>query len=406
SVIDKEEQRILDFYSEVGGSVAGKIEVIREQIHSITQTAIDENRSLLESELQNIQDLYNEIAHMTSMQEDIKTTATWERLKNGAYTYDSYAELADAIKDAQEQTQKTINEVEKTGYENAISKALYAEQSGVSKEQVEEIKQAEFTKIDESIKQIQDKSKKYQLEVISAWARGAFTGISKDMDGTEIGQKKLMQYFDLLLSKPDNISGLEEIAYALGDEEYWKETKDAFEIMENQFGIDFIDEWNRLNDEIGDSAEKNGEEYIDCLKMVFENSGIGVDTILPTLDSFKDYGTDSAKLATEAALGYSENLVIPIDFGVQVDTTEADNWLTEYKKELRGLTISPSVYAQQPSSYSALRNPLPYGDSEIAIKLYFEGENIETASQSYLFENTGRGKLYNIPITVNNGKGQ
>lgn len=406
-VISEAEQKSLDMISDIGSSVAGKIETIRAQIHTITQTAIDENRSLLESELQNIQDLYSEIARMTSMQEDIKTTATWERLKSGAYTYNSYAELADAIQEAQEQAQKSRDEVQQSSYENVISAIAYGLQNGtMTEDEAERYKKEQFALIDDSIKANEIESKKYERDVIAAWARGAFTGIAKTTDGTEIGQKKLMQYFDLLLSKPGNVSGIQEIAYALGDEEYLNETFGAFERMEREFGINFIDEWNRLNDEIGDSAEQNGEEYIDCLKRVFENSGIGVDTILPTLDSFKDYGTDSAKLATEAALGYSENLVIPIDFGVQVDTTEADNWLTEYKKELGGLTISPSVYAQQPSSYSALRNPLPYGDNEIAIKLYFEDKEIGTVGQTNLFEGTNREKLYNIPITVNNGKGQ
>lgn len=406
-VISEAEQKSLDMISDIGSSVAGKIETIRAQIHTITQTAIDENRSLLESELQNIQDLYDEIARMTSMQEEVKTTATWERLKNGAYTYDSYAELADAIQEAQDQAQKSRDEVKQASYENVISAIAYGMQNGtMTKDEAERYKKEQFALIDDSIKANEIESKKYERDVIAAWARGAFTGIAKTTDGTEIGQKKLMQYFDLLLSKPGNVSGIQEIAYALGDEEYLNETFGAFERMEREFGINFIDEWNRLNDEIGDSAEQNGEEYIDCLKRVFENSGIGVDTILPTLDSFKDYGTDSAKLATEAALGYSENLVIPIDFGVQVDTTEADNWLTEYKKELGGLTISPSVYAQQPSSYSALRNPLPYGDNEIAIKLYFEDKEIGTVGQTNLFEGTNREKLYNIPITVNNGKGQ
>ena len=86
--------------------------------------------------------------------------------------------------------------------------------------------------------------------------------------------------------------------------------------------------------------------------------------------------------------------------GTNVDSTEADAWLTDYKKKLGDLSISPNVYAQQPPSV------LPYGNNEIAIKLFFEGENVETASQSVLFEGTGREKLFNIPVTVNNGKGR
>ena len=405
--INEAERETLDRIAGIGSSVAGKIEVIRAQIHTITQTAIDENRSLLESELQNIQRLYDEIARMTSMQEDIKTTATWERLKNGAYTYDSYAELSDAIKEAQEQNQKSREEVRKSSYESIVAAATYAVLNGeMTEDEAEQFKQEKFKIIEDNFKANEIESKKSEREVLAAWARGAFTGIAKTMDGTEIGQKKLMQYFDLILSKPQNISGLQEMAYGIGDGIYWEQAFSAIETIQKQFGIDFIDEWNRLNNEIGDGAAEFGESYIDSLKAVFRNSGINVETILPVLDSFKDYGADGAKLATEAAIGYTENIEIPLDFSVNVDTTNADNWLIEFQKKGNSMTISPSVYAQQPSSYSALRNPLPYGDNEIAIKLYFEGENIETASQSYLFENTGRGKLYNIPITVNNGKGR
>lgn len=400
-VISEAEQKSLDLIAGIGDSVAGKIETIRAQIHTITQTAIDENRSLLESELQNIQDLYDEIARMTSMQEDIKTTATWERLKSGAYTYNSYAELADAIKEAQQQAEKSRDEVKQASYENVISAITYGLNNGtMTEEEAERYKKDQFALIDESLKTKELESKKYERDVITAWARGAFTGMANDVDGTEIGRKKLMQYFDLLVSQPSNVSGIQDIAYALGDEEYLNETFEAFERMEHEFGIDFIEEWNRLNNEIGRGSEESADEYIDCLKTVFENSGIGADTILPALDSFKEYGIYGAKYATEAALGYAENVEIPLDFSVKVDTTDADKWLIDFQNKGNHLTISPSVYAQQPPS------ALPYGNNEIAIKLFFEGENIETASQSVLFEGTGREKLFNIPVTVNNGKGR
>lgn len=409
-VISEAEQKSLDMISDIGSSVAGKIETIRAQIHTITQTAIDENRSLLESELQNIQDLYSEIARMTSMQEDIKTTATWERLKSGAYTYNSYAELADAIQEAQEQAQKSRDEVQQSSYENVISAIAYGLQNGtMTEDEAERYKKEQFALIDDSIKANEIESKKYERDILTAWAQGAVTNMSKRYFGNNTeGQKKMQEYFNLLLSTPSGVD-INSLVEQLGIEEqkYFEGAYNALDEINTQFGLDFRKEWSRLNKEIGDSGARGGEEFYTKLTEVLQNADtINADLILPKVEDFKKLGENSEKAYVSAITGWLENSNFDMTIGTNLDTTEADNWLTEYKKELGGLTISPSVYAQQPSSYSALRNPLPYGDNEIAIKLYFEDKEIGTVGQTNLFEGTNREKLYNIPITVNNGKGQ
>lgn len=409
-VISEAEQKSLDMISDIGSSVAGKIETIRAQIHTITQTAIDENRSLLESELQNIQDLYSEIARMTSMQEDIKTTATWERLKSGAYTYNSYAELADAIQEAQEQAQKSRDEVQQSSYENVISAIAYGLQNGtMTEDEAERYKKEQFALIDDSIKANEIESKKYERDILTAWAQGAVTNMSKRYFGNNTeGQKKMQEYFNLLLSTPSGVD-INSLVEQLGIEEqkYFEGAYNALDEINTQFGLDFRKEWSRLNKEIGDSDARGGEEFYTKLTEVLQNADtINADLILPKVEDFKKLGENSEKAYVSAITGWLENSNFDMTIGTNLDTTEADNWLTEYKKELGGLTLSPSVYAQQPSSYSALRNPLPYGDNEIAIKLYFEDKEIGTVGQTNLFEGTNREKLYNIPITVNNGKGQ
>ena len=120
--------------------------------------------------------------------------------------------------------------------------------------------------------------------------------------------------------------------------------------------FEFIDKIRRSRSILSDAytqirneraSEESADEYIDCLKTVFENSGIGADTILPALDSFKEYGIYGAKYATEAALGYAENVEIPLDFSVKVDTTDADKWLIDFQNKGNHLTIFPSVYATE-----------------------------------------------------------
>lgn len=400
-VISEAEQKSLDLIAGIGDSVAGKIETIRAQIHTITQTAIDENRSLLESELQNIQDLYDEIARMTSMQEDIKTTATWERLKSGAYTYNSYAELADAIKEAQQQAEKSRDEVKQSSYENVISAITYGLNNGtMTEEEAERYKKDQFALIDESLKAKEIESKKYERDVITAWAQGAMVNMSKYYYGNDPdGQKKMQQYFDLLLSTPDGVD-IESLALQLGESNYYRNAFSALHELSGMTGFDFQEEWTRLNKECGDNGKRGGEEFYSKFAEVIENSDIRAEDILPKVEDIKRLGEDSEEAYVAAVTGWIENTDFLMTIGTSVDSTEADAWLTDYKKKLGDLSISPTVYAQQPPS------ALPYGNNEIAIKLFFEGENVETASQSVLFEGTGREKLFNIPVTVNNGKGR
>ncbi len=101
---------------------------------------------------------------MAQMQEDVKTSATWERLKNGAYTYDSYAELADAIKEAQEQAEKSRQITEQAAYEDVLMK-LSGMSSDYSEAEIEAMKAEAFSKIDDNMKELELEEKRYERDV-------------------------------------------------------------------------------------------------------------------------------------------------------------------------------------------------------------------------------------------------
>ncbi len=309
--IDDEEQKILDRFNEFGGTVADKIETIRSQIHEITQGAINENRGLLESEIKNIQDLYDQIAEMTAQQEDVKTTATWERLKNGDYSYDSYAELAEQIKAAQEQGKKSRQAAQQAAYENTIMKANDMRSKGASESEIEAMKKEAFTHIDKNMRELEIKEKQYEWEVISAYSEGALSNMSKGLEIEE--QKRLKDYFNLLTSMPEDFD-LEKLEREIG-----AEAKNSIIAamamslaMEQEVGLNPIEEWEKLNEEIGD-AGVNVEEFYSSLSSIAERYGLNVDDFLPDTEEFKNQLNESSKVIDEWASATNPQITVTMN---------------------------------------------------------------------------------------------
>lgn len=328
--ITESERQTIETMNKLENTVAGRIESIRLQIQSITQTAIDQNRDLLESELENIQALYDEIARMTATQESIKTEAAWERLKNGAYSYNSYAELSDAIKQAQEQAETARNEVEKSAYEDIVSKAHYMEVNGISLDEIESFKKEAFADIASSLKDMEHQAKIYERDVITAWAQGAFENVSKYIDDSPEAQKKMQQYFNLMLSAPDNVD-VYKIGSKLGDAEYIRNVYSVLDEMNGQFSIDFLKEWNNLNSQIGDSGGVTAEEYYENMEAVLQNAdGIDTTKLLSGIEAFKNNADDGMQVYTEAIMKWLDNTDLEMVIGTRIDTTEADKWLSEH----------------------------------------------------------------------------
>lgn len=383
-IIDDEEQKILERYDTFGGTVAERIEGIRSEIQKITQTAIDENRKLLKSELENIQELYDEIARMTQTQEDVKTSATWERLKNGAYTYDSYAELADAIKEAQEQAEKSRQITEQAAYEDVLMK-LSGMSSDYSEAEIEAMKAEDFEKIANDMEAMKLKDKRYERDVILAWTRGSFSNMADHISEDPETQKKLRQYFELMLSKPADVD-ISEFALQLGDVGYIDRVYRILEEMKAQFGLDFEAEWTKLSEEIGDNGGIVVEEYYSNLEAILNDTErIDADSLMPKVEAFKELGGDSGQAYTDAIAGWIAETDYTITIGTELDTLAADEWLSQYTKDKLGYEWVEGVtssYAQQPNKAAA-----PAERNYFEFPIYIDNElkgTVEVKSQRTL----------------------
>ncbi len=413
-VIDDEEREILDRMQKFGGSIADKITVCNKQIQSICQTAIKEERNLLESELEDIQRLYSEIAKMTQTQEDVKTSATWERLKTGAYSYDSYAELAEQIKAAQEQAEKSLQATEQGFYEDIMYRAALMEQDGVSASEIEAMKEQEFKTIGENINQMALENKRYEREVILAYTQGAFTRLAesytKDPEQLDIMQK----YFKLLVAAPDGIDAKDTFtqvsAYIGSDKnEALYRAEAVLEDIKKEFGLDFIAEWKRLNDEIGDniySVEEFNQALVESLDSV---TAIDLDQILPKVEDFEKRPKEWQKILSDFA-AYAE---YQIWIDAKLDTTEVDEFLKKIAEENNfesKLSIQQpkedpykyGSYSPSPSSYIGPQLPFGFISTEqgpkLEVKFYNNDEQVAEAQMDI-------GTSATVTAIANNGKG-
>lgn len=380
--IDDEEQKILDRFNEFGGTVADKIETIRSQIHEITQGAINENRSLLESELKNIQELYNQIAEMTAQQENVKTSATWERLKNGSYTYDSYAELAEQIKAAREQAEKSRQATEQAAYEDLMVKYNNMKKNGVSDEEIASMKEQEFKKVAESINQMALEEKRYTREVILAYAQGAFSNMSKEWRSTVEGQKQLENYFKLLQNMPEDFD-LKNLEIKLGTDDL-NAVYSIINTMERELGFNFSEEWGRLNKEIGDAGIDLNEFYTALSNIVDGYEGFSIDDFLPDTEEFKSRLAESSALIDEWASMANPQITVTLN----PETSLIDKYLNS--------DTSKTVETSMPSFFGVQVPSDAKKDTNLNI-------NIRVNDGEEITKKVTAGT--NASLTINNGKG-
>lgn len=366
--IDDEEQKILDRFNKFGGTVADKIETIRSQIHEITQGAIDENRDLLESEIKNIQDLYDQIAKMTAQQEDVKTMATWERLKNGEYSYDSYAELARQIKAAQEQGEKSRQTTQQAAYEDVIVKANDMIAKGESADEIEAMKKEMFAKINNDMKELEIREKQYERDLIKAFAEGAFSDMTKEWRLDAKDQERLKDYFKILNNAPKDFD-IAAITSKLGplEEDNLKAVYSILNSMEDEFGLNYIKEWTRLNKEIGD-AEVNLDEFYTALSNIVEKyEGFSVEDFLPDTEEFRNYLNGSSKVINDWVNSIDPQIFVKIF----PDMGSMDKFLNSDFKDIPGsvLAISAGVLLGANSLAPAEQKP-----AQLEVKIYNNDE--------------------------------
>lgn len=382
-VIDDEEQKILDRMRDFGGTIEDKINSTNAKIQSIVQTAIQEERDLLENELEDIQRLYNEIARMTQMQEEVKTSATWERLKNGAYSYDSYAELAEQIKAAQEQAAKSREATQQTAYEDILMRLNVMRENGLSDEEYEQLKKEWLDEVDESIKAMELEANRYERDIVMAFAEGAFTDMAKAWrEGDPEGQERLKQYFDLLRNMPDDFDLSNVFSrLSLGDAEDLQAAYSILGEIEEQFGIDIPKEVQRLNEAIGDTGKNTEDFFISLQNILGSVQGLEVDSLLPKIEDFEKYPDEYSRILA-AWVEYSKYTV---SVGVEINTEEADKFLNDYISTRLGIETNSPYYSFQPSDFVGPQLP-PSGlytpEIKVEIPVNIDNEYKGTIAQS------------------------
>lgn len=394
-VIDEREQEILDSFDNLGGSVEDTIENYGEKIHEITSAAIKENRELTEAEIANLESLYKKLEELTLSTDKIKSQATWERLKSGAYTFDSYEELAEKIREAQEQEQKTREEVHQSMYEDALAMLGTALAAGeISNEEYEQQKAELLKEADEKVKEMEINSKRYQREILLAFAQGAFTNLAKSYANDEDDLKKMQEYFDLLTNMPDKVSDAKLLEFVNHNEHTGQLMNSVnygvLRDLKKQFGLDLMSELEELNAEIGDSAVDLNDYYKTLEDTLGDFTGLDVDSILPTLEEFKDRPEAYTAILNQ----WLQYQSFSIQMGVEFDTESATKQLNDFINQ--NYKISPYVSENNGQEQ----------EQQVNINLKIVDEQQETVKT---FETTGAAAVFDYAIhrnEWNNGKGQ
>ena len=391
-VIDDHEREILDRFKEMGSSVEDTIRDYGAKIHEITSAAIEENRALTEAEIENLESLYKKLSELTLSKEQYQSQATWERLKSGAYTFDSYAELAEEIRKAQEQEQKARDEVQQAMYEDVLSMLGSELAAGkISKDEYERQKTELLKEADEQIKDLEIKSQQYQREIILAFAQGAFSNIANRYTKDEDDLKKMREYFDLLTQMPEKIGEADLLQYIDFDnytDQLMMTVKDGIlGDIKKQFGLDLMSELKELDAAIGDSADSLEGYYSNVEETLSDFTGLDVDGILPTLEEFKD----RPEAYTEILNQWLQLQSYSIQIGVEFDTAAATAQINDFISQK--YNISPYV------------NPSANGnDQEMTINLNINGEEKQTFTAPVM----GAAAAFNVAYDYNknNGKGR
>ncbi len=401
--IDEHEQELLDSFTEMGENIADKIKGYGKAIHLITQKAIDENRELTQAEIENLEDLYNKLAEMTLVQTQVESEATWERLKRGAYSIDSYEELAAQIKEAQEQEKKARDELQRSMYKDTLAKLGSERAAGeITDDEYEKQKADLLKEVDDTVKELEVKSARYQREILTTWAHTAFDKIVDAQGYSAENVKKVKEVFDLMLNAPDGVRPADILnrvdgQYAMN---LTKMVGYNLDELNRQFGVDFMYEWRNLNEVIGDTGG-SVDEFYDSLEYLLEHTkGLEVDDLFPKLDDLKEYPDELTKVVIE---WLDKTNFDPIKIPVELDTTEADKWLDEYiaKYSENGMpqqspAPTPSSYASQ-APYAAGMQPV---QQEFTFPIIIDGvtkETVKTDTETVLRPN------WHDPMKTNGG---
>lgn len=373
--IDDTEQAVLDSIENLNGSVSSKIETIRAQIHAITQAAADENRGLVEAEIENIKKLYDELAQLTSTQGDIEQSAAWERLISRAYTYDSYDELLEEIQKAREQSESSQKEVESALFKKMTSIITEMRAKGSSESEIETFRQNFIESTDNTLNRKKKESAEYKLKLLDAWEEShnsvtedeAFNKITSSwLLSNKESKNKVKYYYETLKKETLNnrdtqgsIDKVSQMASDLNEELYFKAAEACYGALVAQVS------------------------YRDWAK-----------ERLAVVQSLAELGTEGADGCTNSFEGEITEWIDktnfePIKIGVELDTTTADKWMDDIIKTNSDLSVktdfSNAFSNAATFKYSPFVNPQYYPSSnskeqQTTVNLIINDERQETVT--------------------------
>lgn len=322
--IDDTEQAVLDSIENLNGSISGKIETIRAQIHAITKTAADENRGLVEAEIENIKHLYDELAQLTSTQGDIEQSAAWERLVSRAYTYDSYDVLLDEIQKAREKSEDSQKEIEEALFKQMTSRMTSMRADGNSEAEIEEFRKNFIESTNESLNQKRREAAEYELKVLEAWGKAhyefteeslfeEFTNASSAFSSNE-SKTRLKEYYEAYKKamqsgehKQEYIDQLSQMASDL-NEYYCFETATALYRALASEDITYGD-WSEERKKVVQSLNDLGDEGADGFTQSFVDVIKGAETfdgqeLVPDINEFYKLGSNDAEEYIKGIVDY------------------------------------------------------------------------------------------------------
>lgn len=359
-IIDETEQSSLDKISSLNDSVKGKIETIREQIHSITKTAAEENRKLTEAEIENIKHLYDELARITATQGDVEQTAAWERLITRAYSYESYDVLLDEISKAREQTDASLKEIEDAAIKQMSAQIVEARNNGDSEEDIQKLRDDTLASINKSIDEKKKQSLEYELKLLNAFgeAHYGFTEeaelekLLKSRFNTDEERERFKQYYELYKEAQNSGSDVDivSIATAIGDERYAMAISDlagAIKAADKTYG-DWGAEHERVVNALSDLGYDSADSFTDSFFDIIESSPeIDATTLLSDVTEFSGKGKSDGAAYIDALTEYISSAEIPWKWGDKNDSSGISDFTN--KNLSRQSFSSPSYYTFQPS---------------------------------------------------------
>ena len=205
--IDDDEQNVLDEITSFGNSLDGKIETIRSQIQSITQRAIDENRNLLESEIQNIRDLYDEIEKYGNIKNTAVANAAWDLLDtdiSGNIQIDktSYEMLLERVSEAEQNALTSISSQREEMYKEINEMAELMRIDGSSVAEINKFKEESYEAINKTYDDERADAVIKANKLRSKIASGLAASIMNE-DGITITNQEYTNPFDFLFNYGD-----------------------------------------------------------------------------------------------------------------------------------------------------------------------------------------------------------